>query len=496
MIRFSRSLRGIARAVGVLSLAFSASFAAAQDADLSKKVDQLSKQVEELRGQLSSTEAKGTDEVRKPNWVSFGGDLRVRHDILRAHAPSYTDFSGNPKGASTIKNGSLLTNRLGLNVNVKPAESVSMHVRVLAYKIFGMQEGGATQTGLFGDRDSKTFDGTSGHVPADGIMRIDYAYATIKDLFGTSAWFSAGRRPSTGGAPTNVRDDREVAGAAGIPGLLVDYAFDGATLGVAPEIDALPGFAAKLCYGRAFESGYRQGSDAQGSAAMRDADMLGVSMLAYETPDARVDVQYQRGFNIMDGIPGPTVATNLGDIENFGGSVLRTVRELGPGDLTVFGSGAVSAAHPNGNRYSNNSTMPGLMCDGPDCANKTGMGLYTGLRYDVTKTRTKLGAEYNYGSKDWITFVPAGDDIWTSKLGTRGNVYELYAIQDIGRAPIARDGRVFFRLGWQYYDFKYTGSNSWIGNSKSISGLRANQAQMSVPIRNAYDVYTTFEVRF
>lgn len=496
MTRFSRSLRGIARAVCVSSLTLTASLAAAQDADLSKKVEQLSKQVEELRGQVSGSEAKGADEARKPDWISFGGDLRVRHDMLRAHAPAYTDFNGNAKGASRIKNDSLLTNRLGFNINVKPAESVSMHIRMLAYKTFGMQEGGATQTGLFGDRDSKSFDGTRGHVPADSNVSIDYAYATVKDLFGTSAWFSAGRRPSTGGAPTHIRADRDVVGAAGIPGLLVDYAFDGATLGVAPEIEALPGFAAKLCYGRAFESGYRQGSDAQGSAAMRDADMLGVSLLAYETPDARADVQYQRGFNIMDGIPGPTVATNLGDIENFGGSLLGTVRDLGIGDLTVFGSGAVSASHPNGNRYGGNANMPGLMCDGPDCANKTGMGLYTGARFDITKTKTKIGAEYNYGSKDWITFVPAGDDIWTSKLGTRGNVYELYAIQDIGRAPIARDGRVFFRLGWQYYDFKYTGSNSWIGNSKSISGLRANQAQMMVPIRNAYDVYTTFEVKF
>jgi hypothetical protein len=97
MTRFSRSLRGIARAVCVSGLALTASFAAAQDGDLSKKVEQLSKQVEELRGQVSGSEAKGADEGRKPDWISFGGDLRVRHDMLRAHAPSYTDFNGTPK---------------------------------------------------------------------------------------------------------------------------------------------------------------------------------------------------------------------------------------------------------------------------------------------------------------------------------------------------------------------------------------------------------------
>ena len=133
-----------------------------------------------------------------------------------------------------------------------------------------------------------------------------------------------------------VRDDREVNGAAGIPALLVDYAFDGATLGAAPEIAKLPGFAAKLCYGRAYESGY---STRSGVTGPRDTDMLGVSMLAYETLDARVDLQYQRGFNIMDNIPGPNVKTTLGDIEEYGtyqqqmaqygGAVKRRDLELG-----------------------------------------------------------------------------------------------------------------------------------------------------------------------
>ena len=42
-----------------------------------------------------------------------------------------------------------------------------------------------------------------------------------------------------------------------MPGLLVDYAFDGATLGVAPDIDALPGAYAKICYGRGFDAGFK-----------------------------------------------------------------------------------------------------------------------------------------------------------------------------------------------------------------------------------------------
>lgn len=481
----------IAAGAAAAVLALFAPAVRADDAELAKKVEALSREVAELKQNAPAEDAA------RPQWLTFGGDLRVSHHYLRATVPTYMRFgSFATVPANTVKNDSLLTNRLGLDAHANVAEGVTMKIRALAYKAWGMQDGGAAQAGYFSDRQNTVFDGTVGHVPAGSALYVDEAYATVKDLFGSSAWFSAGRRPSTGGVPTNVREDRDVNGAAGIPALLVDYAFDGATLGMAPEIAMLPGFAAKLCYGRAFESGY---SNKTGDTAPRDADMLGVSMLAYETPDARVDLQYQRGFNIMDNIPGPNVKTNLGDIEEFGASVLRTFRDAGPGDATVFASAALSEALPSKNRYAAGfGAAPGMLCDGPDCQPRDGSAYYVGARYDVHKTRTKIGAEFNHGSKNWITFAPAGDDVWTSKLGTRGEVYEVYAIQDLGRAPIARDGRVLLRLGWQYYDFKYTGSNSWVGGPASIKDLRPapQMAQMMAPIKNAYDVYTTFEVRF
>lgn len=481
-----------------LVLALAAPGARAQD-DLAKKVEQLSKEVAELK----KAPAAPSEAEPKREWLTWGGDLTVRHDVLLGHIPAYTQltlpggvptFTNMP--ANTVRNDSLLTNRFGFNMHAQPMEGVSFTARLLAYKIFGMQDGGATQANFFGDRQNVVFDGTTGHVPQDSILRVDQAYASVKDLFDLPIWFSAGRRPSTGGAPTNIRQDREVNGAAGIPGLLIDYAFDGATLGVAPEISALPGFAAKVCYGRGFESGFSQ----TGSATPRDTDMLGLAVLAYETPDARVDVQYLRGFHMMDAIPGPSVRTNLGDIEEFGGSAIRTLRDVGPVDVTGFFSGALSAAIPSGNRMNigfgpNN---PGMLCSGPDCGYKSGWAGYVGGRVDVKKTKTKVGAEFNHGSPNWITFVPAGDDIWTSKLGTRGNVYEFYAIQDLGRAPIARDGRVFVRVGWQYYDFQYTGTNSWIGTPQKMSSVIQSpaNAQFMPPLKNAYDVYTSFEVRF
>ena len=97
----------------------------------------------------------------------------------------------------------------------------------------------------------------SGHVPQDSVMRVDYAYATVNNIFGAPAWFSVGRRPSTGGIPSNLRQNNEKMGTAGIPSLLVNYAFDGMTLGYAPDVEALPGAYVKLCYGRGFDSGFQ-----------------------------------------------------------------------------------------------------------------------------------------------------------------------------------------------------------------------------------------------
>jgi hypothetical protein len=124
--------------------------------------------------------------------------------------------------------------------------------------------------------------------------------------------------------------------------------------------------------------------------------------------------------------------------------------------------------------------------------------VYLGGRYDIVSTGTKIGAEYNQGSQYWVGMVPAGDDVWTSKLGTRGKVYEIYVIQELKNKALTKKGLAFFKLGYQSYKFDYTGSNNWVGAPKKISELASNtgNAQMLAPIEKATDLYLTFEVRF
>ncbi len=402
------------------------------------------------------------------------------------------------------ENSSLYTNRFGLDLGVKATQDISVNARMVMYKVFGSQNDGAvTNAGaapFFADRVG-VFDGTLGHVPSNSYLEVDRAYATWSNIADKEMWFSVGRRPSTNGAPSNLRLNNPRPGNGGTPSLLVDYAFDGMTLGYAPDIDALPGAYAKVCYGRGFESGYRNPA----GNSLKDTDMVGIAVIPIDTDPLRVWLQWNRGMNIFDAPTmnatyfGNTMAkTNLGDIDWYGAGFMSTFKKVGPGELQVFGDVGLSKTHPNGN-VSAQFGFQGLMTGGffaPEApTGKTGTAVALGIRYDLP-SRTKLGFEFNHGSKDWITFAPAADDMWTAKVGTRGDVYEFYAIQELDRQPISSYfSRAFFKLGVQRYNFKYTGSNNWVGAPVKISDVNG-QMMTTTPLDNATNVYGTFEVKF
>lgn len=486
----------------------------AADEEIQKKVDALSKEVQALQQQVAqSKEGKksGSD------WLTIGGDYRFRVDSLKGEVPRHLSFSdylawafppnngaGSPTitPASTVKNETLYTNRFGLNIKAKVMKDVTFHSRLLMYKEFGSQANDASRGGFFADRVG-VFDGTLGHVPSSGEVAVDQAYMTINNIFGQPVWFSIGRRPSTGGLPTHFRQDNEKPGVSGISGLLVDYAYDGLTLGYAPDIDALPGAYAKFCYGRGFQRGFHSGQPGD----VKNMDMMGFVVVPYDTDPLTVHLQANHAMNIIDFpvIPGSTLgslrpSTNLGNIDQFGIVLMSTLKKVGPGTLNLFASGALDKTHPNANTVVFDTplgpvnTGSGLMYTGTK-ESTTGNAIYLGARYDLP-SKTLIGFEYNRGSKNWISFIPAADDIWTSKLGTRGSVYEGYVIQELPGLPIASyQAKSFLRIGYQYYDFKHTGSNNWVGGPVAISDVASNP-QFLTPLKSAKDLYATLEVKF
>jgi hypothetical protein len=130
----------------------------------------------------------------------------------------------------------------------------------------------------------------------------------------------------------------------------------------------------------------------------------------------------------------------------------------------------------------------------------SGLGIYTGVRYDLP-SKTKVGFEFNAGTKYWMPYGASSNDMWVNKLNTRGQVYEVYVIQELNQKPIAKRGKAFFRLGYQYYNFEYSGSINWLEVPVPMTSLTTNDAKgqnalFLVPVKRATDLYATFEVLF
>jgi hypothetical protein len=580
----------------------------AADEELIRKIEALSREIEQLRSQVNAndqkvkaveesrakTEAASAEELKNEvkriedkslgKWLTFGGDFQFRADSLRGETKPFTDvnatfqnaqqklqadFFGNPStapGSSTYfgaapagsmstsgalgalmqfsqamgavqtvdqaraflgnpqngglvqglggfavqvpsykpKNTSIYSNQVGLDVKAKATQDVSFAGRLLMNKTFGGQDDTAIVNNgtapFFADRVG-VFDGTLGHVPSTSYAAVDRAYATWSNIADRDMWFSVGRRPTTGGASSHLHLNNPAPGTGGVPSLLIDYAFDGMTLGYAPDIDGLPGAFGKLCYGRGYESGFRDTP----ANAIKDTDMLGLSLVPIDTDNLRIWLQWNRGMNIFD---APTMSntyfgntvprTNLGDIDWYGAGIMRSFKNVGSGKLNLFLDAGVSVTHPNQNvssQFGFQGLMTGAFFQPEAPSSKTGTAIAMGLRYDLP-SRTKLGFEFNHGSKNWITFAPAADDMWTSKAGVRGNVYEAYVIQELSSVPISSvNSKAFFRLGARYYDFQYTGSNNWVGAPVKISDVQGQMMTLT-PLSKAYDLYATFEVKF
>ncbi len=403
------------------------------------------------------------------------------------------------------KNSSLLSNRFGLDLKAQVAENVAVKARLAMYKTWGMQDDTAlTNAGgapFSADRVG-VFDGTLSRVPSSSLLNVDRAYATWSNIGGADVWFSVGRRPATDGSPTHLKNNEELIGTAGTPALLVNYAFDGLTLGYyLPDNAIFKDGHIKFCYGRGFESGFESPS----GNSLADTDMLGLAMVPVDTENLRVWLQWNRGTKIFDaptmkgtyfGDTSPKI--NLGNIDWYGLGAMGKVKGIGSGDLTWFADFGQSVTQPNAN-VSAQFGFQGLLTGsffGPEApSDKTGRAIYLGLRYDLP-SGTKLGFEFNQGSKNWITFAPAAADMWTSKLGTRGNVYDVYMIQELSLQSLATEkAKTFFRVGVQVYDFKYTGSNNWVGAPMKMSDVQGQMSALA-PLSKAVDIYATFEVRF
>jgi hypothetical protein len=360
-------------------------------------------------------------------------------------------------------NDILYTNRLRLQMNAKVSDSVDFAGRLSMYKAWGDSTGVQTFNGF---PTSINIDGTTASVPNSDILRVERAYFTWHS---PKFYLSIGRRPSTGGAPLNFRNDEPRGGSP--LGSVVNFQFDGATFGW--HITENSTF--RLCYGVGFESGFGNAQELQRPAdRLKDASFFGINWDILNTEDVFIELTALRAFDVTDGfgglvvlpvdpvtgqdVPAPIVmryapSANLGDID-----WVSLVGIIHPGAFDVFATLSYMQSNPN------NVTTPfgGLFSDPFETPEKQdGYSYYIGARWNLPNNKTKIGLEYNYGSEYWFNMAVAEDSLFAPKTSVRGDVWELYLTHRITKNFI-------LKLDYMKYNFDYSGSGWHMGAPKDL----------------------------
>lgn len=472
--------------------------------DLEKKIEELSKQLDELKASMAAqkevsdalSESVTSLDERSGDWdlaarIKFFGDFRTRLDY----------YSADSVFGRSLDNDHLWTNRLRLNMRVNATENVEFKGRLAMYKTWGNQSGFTDDSGAMWP----VFDGNVTRTPAeDSALYVDRAYINWNNIAGQPMWFSIGRRPTTDGHPSEIRMGTD---GDATPMAFMNWPFDGLTMGYAWNWGpaALGESRLRFCYGRGFEAGLQ--SEEVGS--IDDMDFAGFSWDVMKKDDRFAYIQLFKAFNVINypNFQDTIINSNFGTLTGMGdrknlGNILHTsaVYQDKISDFHYFVSGGWSQTQPDADGMLNDYAAMAMGLSRPNTAEENGYSVYAGIRYDINNIGLKLGAEFNYGSENWIAMSPGHDEIYQSKLATRGQVYEVYGLYDLPTGEmISKYAKTFIRFGYQHYAYDYYGSGDWNMAAYDLSDP-ADQAKMTMlgldPVEEADQVYLTFEAFF
>ena len=433
----------------------------------------LQDQIFELEERLDSVErATVLDRIH------LGGDFRFIYNAVWYEGPTpnpYDRVDPMAPVTRTIRqtNPEIWSMRFRIQFRAEPVDSVRVTARLSMYKIFG-------------DADSPAFiqDSMSTRLPRDAGVRFDTAWL---DWFATD-WlsFSGGRIAYSGGNPAELRNNSDVR--QGTWGLhMVDGEYDtvNMTFNMSRLVDEW--------YLRFFYASWFNDNDDDvfggfpflnsGTQPLRivggnlDLKIPGLGrnfvQLGYyivpkfrpftiPIPDPAFDpsADYTRAPAPLNGslLFPSQMPSSLGTYQNA--SALLQFYDIGGIGLDLFAAGAIGFLDPNDEAIGfelpnpmtgERATTPFLVLTSAGDDGKTYFA-YAGFRYTLpweALNETKLGFEWNYGSRYMLSFAVQTDQLLT-KLATRGMAYEAYLIVPVNE-------HLYFRASYMFIDGRYQG---------------------------------------
>ena len=372
--------------------------------------------------------------------LNIGAELRTRLDF---YTLKDTYFPNNTK-KHDLHNDNFWSNRFRLNLEAKILKNLFFHGRLAVYKNWADS-----------DRITMYADPNRAHVPDDTTLKLDRAYVDwiISDLPVPLA-ITFGRQPSTEGPPFEFKENRSRQST--YPALLFDGEADGIvfTFGLERFIP-IKNSGLRIAYGKGYQSDDEERIYLDDRMGLDDLNVLGLFFEGEipHFPGSLFVISYVNGWDFVD---NPLAAReNLGDMQLFG--IHAQIPNIYNTGLDVFFSYGVNWSDPNGKTVMMPFGSAGLLSDnGKD--DHTGWAFYTGFRYTLpfpAGKKSKIGFEYNHGSKYWFSFTQGSTEIY-NKLAVRGDVYDIYYILSVNRY-------FFMRMGYTYVDYDYSLSGWHIG---------------------------------
>lgn len=413
-----------------------------------KRIEKIEKKLEQVSNTATTAKIQsGNDNLK------WDVDFRTQVDNIQ-----YKLANG-----SKAKNNALMTNRLWLGAAYQADDNTLFRGKLSYNKAFGDTANHSqsnTQPGY------ANFDWLTNENATDNTIKLKEAYWLYKNdtLAGANVpWtFSVGRRPSTDGLPINLRNNQEANSPLSH---VVDVEFDGFSAKF--DLDKVTGITGswfKICGGRGLSNAKPRfqfdGTDyASDSSKNVDVDMLGFIAAPYDDGQYSVHINYAHAWNLIgfsqsdlfDGNNSNNAFADVGDIDYA--TILLKSEGIGDGisdyldDTTVFASFAMSKTNPTNNLGMLGSTD-----------SKTGTSVWLGVNAPcpISPDNSRIGIEWNKGSKYWRSMTYGEDTFAGSKIATRGSAWEVYRNQQLTKA-------LSFGLSYVYMKYDYAGSNSFFG---------------------------------
>ena len=500
---------------------------AAQEATQAKKVEQPvvatvdEKRIEKIEKKLdtvSKTATTAKTQSANDN-LKWDVDFRTQADNIQ-----YKLADGTKE-----KNNALLTNRLWLGAKYKADDNSSFFGKLSYNKAFGDT---ADHSQSNTNPGYANFDWVTNENATDNTVKVKEAYWLYNQekLFGADVpWgASVGRRPSTDGLPTNIKNDQKENSPLSH---VVDVEFDGFSIKFDTQaVTGLTGSWFKICGGRGltnatprfdmFSPAYSTDDDKN-----VDVDMLGFIAVPYDNGQYSVHFNYAKAWNLIgfDGqslqnfggayqtyqsayqtyLNDTTNTTNLSTANNAAyalqmatpsfkdvgdiqfATILFKTEGIGNGisdyldNTKAFASFAASKTDPNEKG----------MLGSTDSETGTSVWLGVNAPCPILPDSAKIGFEWNKGSKYWRSMTYGEDTYAGSKIATRGQAWEVYRTQKLTEA-------LSFGVSYVLMQYDYTGSNSFFGADGKPYDINSLEAKQNGAVEEAQDVRVYMRYKF